>query len=121
VILLSALLFLAVCYLIVSFYQSPSRKKFTLWLTQEGFYKFIEGKSLALPDGESLTLHKEQIESLTIEPGGDGAESEAAEVSFVVRTDRMRYGVQGVMSLHSMDGTSYPIVNLGRGWNVSKR
>jgi hypothetical protein len=121
VLLLSVLLSLAVCSLIVSVSRTPSTKKATPWLTEEKFYQFIGGQSLALPGGESLTLHQDQIESLRIEAGGQGPESEAADVSFVVRTDQGRYGVQGMMSLHNSDGNRFPIVNLGRGWNVSKK
>jgi hypothetical protein len=97
VLLLSVLLSLAVCSLIVSVSQTPSTKKATPWLTEEKFYQFIGGQSLALPGGESLTLYQDQIESLRIEAGGQGPESsEAADVSFVVRTDQGRYGVQGI-------------------------
>ena len=91
VFLLGVLLFLAVCYLVMMIFgvhQSPSTKKAMPWLTQEKFYQFIEGQRIALPNGESLILHGEQIESLSIEPRGEGPESEFAEVSFVVGTDQ---------------------------------
>jgi hypothetical protein len=124
VFLLGVLLLLAVCYLVmtvVSEYLLPSTGKTTLWLTQEKFYQYIESHPIALPNGESLILHREQIESLSIEPGGQAPESEAAEVSFVVRTDQVRYDVQGSMSLHTSDIDRYPIVNLGQGWYVTKK
>ncbi len=123
-VLLGVLLFLTVCYLAMTVTGGspwPSTGKATLWLTQEKFYQYIEGDPIALPDGESLTIHREQIESLSIEPGGQAPESEAAEVSFVVRTDHGRYGVQGSMSLHTSDMYQYPIVNLGKGWYVTKK
>ncbi len=119
--LLGLLLLLTVCYLVMRVHPLPSTKKATPWLTQEEFYQYIEGQTIALPDGESLTLHRGQIEALSIETGGEAPESEAAEVSFVVKTDRGRYRVQGVMSLHNLDGTRYPIVNLGLGWDVTKK
>ena len=119
--LLGALLILAACYLAVNLRQSPSSARAKAWLDSESFYRFVDGELLALPDGGSLVLHNQRIESLAIEPGGDGTEPKAAEVSFVVRTDQARYGVRGVMSLHNMDGDTYPIVNLGRGWDVSKK
>jgi hypothetical protein len=121
--LLGMLLFLTVCYLVamvVSGYQSPSTKKVPLWMTRENFYQHIEGKPIALPDGKSLTLHGEQIESLSIEPGGEAPESDAAEVSFVVRTDRWRYKMHGFLSLHISDIYKSIIINLGRGWDVTK-
>src|SRR5689334_20367244 len=102
---------------VVSVYQWPSMKKPTPWLTQEKFYQYIEGQRIALPNEESLTIHREQIESLSIEPGGRAPESEGADVSFVVRTDQGRYGLQGLMSRHRSDIYVYPIVNLDRGWN----
>jgi hypothetical protein len=124
VFLLAVLLSLTVCYLIrmvVSVYQWPSVKKPTLWLTQEKFYQYIEGERIALPNGESLTIHKEQIESLSIEPGERAPESEGADASFVVKTDQGRYGLQALMSLHRSDIYVYPIVNLGLGWNITKK
>lgn len=124
VFLVRVLLLLAVCYLVMTVggeYLSPSTGKTTLWLTQEKFYQYIESHPIALPNGESLTLHRGQIESLSIEPGGQAPESEAAEVSFVVRSDQGRYGVQGSMSLHNSDMDRYPIVNLGKGWYVTKK
>ena len=119
--LLGLLLFLTVCLLVMRRPLSPSTRKAALWLTQEKFYQYIEGEPIALPDGESVTPHRGQLEALHIEPGGDAPGSGAAEVSFVVRTDHGRYGVQGIMSLHNSDGIRYPIVNLGRGWDVTKQ
>jgi hypothetical protein len=127
--LLFVLLFLAACHLIASLNHLPLRKKGTFWLTQEKFYQYIEGETIALPDGagissqerKSLTLHREQIESLKIEPAGEGPESEGAQVTFIVRTDQGRYMAQGFMSLHKVEGIYCPIVNLGLGWNVTKK
>lgn len=123
VFLLGMLLVLTVCYLVamvVSGYQPPSTKAVPLWMTREEFYQYIERNPIALPDGKSLTLHREQIESLSIEPGGEAPESDAAEVSFVVRTDRGRYRMHGLMSLHINDIYKSTIVNLGRDWDVTK-
>jgi hypothetical protein len=124
---LTVLLFLAACPLIVRLYRPQAKREDALWLTQEKFYQYIEGKTITLPGGEgsspkegrSLTVDRGQIESLRIEPGGEGPESEAAQVTFIVTTDQGRYTVQGLMSLHGMDGEYHPIVNLGKGWYVS--
>jgi hypothetical protein len=93
----------------------------TPWLSKEEFYRYIDGQQVALPGGEPLTICQEQIEQLSIEPGEDAPESEGANVSFVVRTPQGRIGLQGLMSLHTSDASRYPIVNLNRGWNVTKQ
>lgn len=128
-ILLGLLGFLAVCHLaastilpyFASTYRPSFKQKPPLWLSKEKFYKFVEGESLALPGGKALTLHKELIESLSMDRGGDGPESEAAEVSFVVRAGEQQYDVQGTISFHNSDGHRYPIVNMGVGWAALKK
>lgn len=111
------LLILAVGYLVVSLSRSPIPSKAKpLFSSKEEIAEFIEGQSIALPDGRSLVIHRDQVKSLRIEPA-----PEANQVTFELGDDGERYAVNGYMSLHYSDGTSYPMVNLGLGWYVSKK
>ena len=115
VFLLGVLLFLAVCYLVLSVSQSPPPSKLVPLFSEDKFYAFIEGTSIALPDGGSLVIHRDRIESLRIEPVSEGD-----QVTFELGSDKGRYSVEGYISLHNTEGYYDPIVNLGRGWEISK-
>ncbi len=114
--LLGVLLFLAVCYLVLSVSQSPPPSRLVPLFSEDKFYAFIEGTSITLPGGGSLVIHKDRIESLRIEPVSKGD-----QVTFELVNDEGRYSVEGYLSLHNSDGDYYPIVNLGRGWGISKQ
>jgi hypothetical protein len=114
--LLGVLLFLAVCHLVVSVSQSPPPSRLVPLFTEDEFYAFIEGASIAPPDGGSLVIHRDRIESLRIEPVSEGD-----QVTFELGSDDGRYFVEGYISLHNTEGHYYPIVNLGRGWDISKQ
>lgn len=116
VFLLGVLLFLAVCYLVLSVSQSPPPSRLVPLFSEDKFYAFIEGTSIALPDGGSLVIHRDRIESLRIEPVSKGD-----QVTFELGSDKGRYSVKGYISLHNTDGHYDPIVNLGRGWDISKQ
>lgn len=119
-ILLGVLASLGALFSIVNPPRRSLRKRVRLWLTTEKFYQIIEGESIALPDGGWLSLHKDRIDLLRIEPEGDGEEPGFFDVSFVVRSEQGSYRVQGVMSLQHIESLRLPMVNLGKGWNVSK-
>lgn len=120
--LLGMLLFLSTYHLVATLMGEvpPTHsRKVPAWLTQQMFYQFIDVQTVPLPGGESLTLRKERVESLHIKPTED-PDSEAADVSFVVRTDQGRYRFYGLMDLYHQDETPYLVVNLGKGWAISK-
>ncbi|WP_165070901.1 hypothetical protein [Paludisphaera rhizosphaerae] len=114
--LLCVLVLLSVCYLTVSLSPWPVAPKHEpVFSSDEAFYEFVEGQPIQLPDGGAFVVHRAQVELLRMEPASDGD-----QVAFDLCGDGERYSVDGFVSLHNSDGVVSPIVNLGKGWFVSK-
>jgi hypothetical protein len=107
----------------------PSVKNTPSWLEQGKIREFLEGQTLELPDGDGISeprgrtvmLQMERMESLRIEPQDSSEVGGTAQISFAYTVGETRYIIQGFVYMHNIDGLYHPIVNLGKGWYVTKQ